>query len=189
LPQRLAMHKRRGEETEELASTSQPLSMVPGVHWEMSGAICLPGKPCGLPCPGCCMYSLLSTSMLICCSCSKSRPGSSISCPLSSSLLCRTCSPLRAALSGLCCFCGSFSCFHRVRSQKPPKSSCLFCTLTLLLDSATCLLVMSPKAGEQLLVHWGRELGACRRNSNVSNNHLSLASPLSVLTILTPAAR
>ncbi len=48
LPQRLAMHKRRGEETEEHASISQSLGMVPGVHCEMRRAICLPGRPCGL---------------------------------------------------------------------------------------------------------------------------------------------
>jgi len=134
LPQRLAMHK-RGEETQEHASSSQPVSTVPGVHWEVRGVICLPGRPFGLPCPGCCVYSLLSTSMLNCCSCSNSRPGSSVSCPL-------------VALPYLQL--SENSAERLVLGQKPPcrdrcKSSCLFCTLTLLHDPATCLLIMSPK--------------------------------------------
>jgi len=117
LPQRLAMHKRRGEQIEEHASITNQLSTVPGVHWEMRGAIC------GLPCPGCCVYSLLSTRMLICCSCSSSRPGSRVSCPVSSSLLCRTCSSPKTALSGLYCFPGSFSCIHLVRHLPVEKGA------------------------------------------------------------------
>ena len=98
LPQRLAMHKRRGEEIEEHASSVKLCNTVPWVNWEMRVV------GCGLPCVGCSVYS-----------CSSNRPGSSVSCPFSSLLLCCTFSSLSTALSCSCCCLGSFSCILWVR--------------------------------------------------------------------------
>lgn len=77
-------------------------------------------------------------------------------CLLSSLLLCHMCSLPRAALSGSCCVWYSFS----SSEERPPhrdrcRPSCFFCTLPLLHDPVTCLLLMSPKGWRAAAVALG----------------------------------
>ena len=44
LPQRLVVRKRKSEDTLGHASSSQPLSTLPGMHWESKGGVPVPRR-------------------------------------------------------------------------------------------------------------------------------------------------